>query len=212
MHLRRIVFNSVMPTFIAIAQITEIMNQKTLALTQENEELNRKLAQFAVEFLDLFTRHKEMVEDESVILNALYLEKLGCFQLELLQKRTEAAQLKMKMQLIQAAINRDEQPDLQAIENSIQKKFQEYFAEIESIEPCIVPEKVLTMKREPDNKFDKFAIALYCDDIRIGFVPAAMNMVCSRLMDAGKLFICRVVTKNRIDTWLQIDANIYMVD
>jgi HIRAN domain len=87
-----------------------------------------------------------------------------------------------------------------------------YCAEIESIESCIVPEKFLTMKREPDNKFDKFAIALYCDDTRIGFVPAATNQVCSRLMDAGKLFVCRVVAKNWIDTWLQIDATISMVD
>ena len=87
-----------------------------------------------------------------------------------------------------------------------------YCAEIERIEPCIVPDKILMMKREPDNKFDKCAIALYCDDTRIGFVPAAMNQACSRLMDAGKLFICRVVSKKRVDTWLQIDANIYMVD
>ncbi len=108
------------------------MNQNTLAVTPENEELNRQLAQLAVEFLDLFTRHKGMVEDESVILNSLYLEKLGRFQLELLQKKTEAARLKMKMKLIQAAINRDERPDLQAIERSVDKKFQEYFAEIEA--------------------------------------------------------------------------------
>ncbi len=87
-----------------------------------------------------------------------------------------------------------------------------YCAEIESIEPCIVPDKVLVMKREPHNKFDKFAIALYCDDIRIGFVPAAMNTVCSRLMDAGKVFVCRVVSKNGIDSWLQVHANIFMVD
>ena len=108
------------------------MNQNTLALTLENEELNRKLDKLALEFLDLFTRHKEMVEDEYVILNALYLEKLGRFQLELLQKKTEAARLKMKMQLIQAALNRDEQPDLQAIEHAIQQKFQNYYAEIEA--------------------------------------------------------------------------------
>ena len=108
------------------------MNQNTLAVTPENEELNRQLAQLAVEFLDLFTRHKGMVEDEYVILTSLYLEKLGCFQLELLQKKTEAARLKMKMKLIQAAINRDERPDLQAIEYAIQKKFQEYYAEIEA--------------------------------------------------------------------------------
>lgn len=84
--------------------------------------------------------------------------------------------------------------------------------EIESIESAVVPEKVLTMKREPNNPYDKHAIAIYCDNIRIGFVPAEMNLVCSRLMDAGKLFFCRVVSKNWKGNWLRIKANIYMVE
>lgn len=84
--------------------------------------------------------------------------------------------------------------------------------EIESIEGAIVPEKVLTMKREPNNQYDQFAIAIYCDTIRIGFVPAEMNLVCSRLMDAGKLFFCRVVSKDWKGNWLRVKANIYMVE
>lgn len=84
--------------------------------------------------------------------------------------------------------------------------------EIETIEDKIVPEKVLILKREPNNKFDQFAIAIYCEDIRIGFVPAEMNLVCSRLMDAGKLFFCRVVSKNWKNKWLKIHVNIYMVE
>lgn len=84
--------------------------------------------------------------------------------------------------------------------------------EIESIENEIVPEKVLTMKREPNNEYDKFAIAIYCNNIRVGFVPAEMNLVCSRLMDAGKLFFCRVVSKEWKNKWLKIKANIYMVE
>jgi hypothetical protein len=87
-----------------------------------------------------------------------------------------------------------------------------YCKELETIEDKIVPEKVLTMKREPNNKFDEFAIAIYCDSIRIGFVPAEMNLVCSRLMDAGKLFFCRVVSKDWKNKWLKIKANIYMVE
>ena len=83
---------------------------------------------------------------------------------------------------------------------------------LETIEYKIVPEKVLTMKREPGNEFDEFAIAIYCDNIRIGFVPAEMNLVCSRLMDAGKLFFCRVVSKSWKSKWLKIRANIYMVE
>ena len=84
--------------------------------------------------------------------------------------------------------------------------------EIETIEPEIVPEKVLVMKREPNNEHDKFAIAIYLDSIRIGFVPAEMNLVCSRLMDAGKMFFCRVVSKAWKGNWLKIKANIYMVE
>jgi hypothetical protein len=106
------------------------MNNNTPAFTKENEELTRKLEELHLEFLDQFTRHKEMVENESVILTSLYLEKLGRLQLELLEKRTEAARLKMKMKLIQAAINRNEQPDLIEIENKIYKRLQNYYAEI----------------------------------------------------------------------------------
>lgn len=83
---------------------------------------------------------------------------------------------------------------------------------IDSIEYLIVPEKILTMKREPDNEFDKSAIAIYCDKTRVGFIPAEMNLVCSRLMDAGKLFFCRVVSKELKNKWLKIKANIYMVE
>ncbi len=84
--------------------------------------------------------------------------------------------------------------------------------EIKAVEHQIVPEKVLVMKREPTNKFDEFAIAIYCDQVRVGYVPAKLNLVCSRLMDAGKLFFCRVVSKDWEFKWLRITANIYMVE
>ena len=84
--------------------------------------------------------------------------------------------------------------------------------EIEEIDNQIIAEKILIMKREADNQYDEFAIAIYCDSIRIGFVPAEMNLVCSRLMDAGKRFFCRVVSKNWKNKWLKINANIYMVE
>lgn len=83
---------------------------------------------------------------------------------------------------------------------------------LETVEDQIVAEKVLTMKREPENPHDKFAIAIYCDKTRIGYVPADLNLVCSRLMDAGKLFFCRIVSKEWVNKWLKITANIYMVE
>ena len=84
--------------------------------------------------------------------------------------------------------------------------------QIGDLEPDIIPETVLTLKREPDNKYDEFAIAIFFNNVRIGYVPADMNVVCSRLMDAGKMFFCRVVRKKWQNNWLKIIANIYMVE
>lgn len=88
-----------------------------------------------------------------------------------------------------------------------------YYAErLSEVEGRIVPEQVLTMKREPKNTYDEHAIALYIDEVRVGYVPANLNLVCSRLMDAGKLFFARVVHAKRDGEWMQIVANVYMVE
>ncbi|MDX9883729.1 MAG: hypothetical protein RBS73_16830 [Prolixibacteraceae bacterium] len=108
------------------------MSKNLPAYTAENKELSTRLEQLRLEFVSLFTRHKDMVDNESAILTSLYLQKLGHLQLELLQKQTEAACLKMKMNLIQAVINRDEQPNLQAIGNLVNKQMQDYYAQIEA--------------------------------------------------------------------------------
>ncbi len=100
------------------------------AQTAENERLTKALEQLNLEFLELFTRHKEMVEDEATVLTSLYLEKLGQRQLELLQKQTEAARLKLKMNLVHAAINRNEKPDLKEIERILDEKLQAYYLQI----------------------------------------------------------------------------------
>lgn len=106
------------------------MNQPLPALTPENEVLNTKLEKLRLQFLELFMHHKDMVENRSVILTALYLKKIGDYQLQLLRKQTEAARLKLKMNMIQAAINRDEKPNLRRIDKNIEKQLQDYYAEI----------------------------------------------------------------------------------
>lgn len=108
------------------------MSNALPAVTFESEQLKAKLEKLRLEFLELFTRHKDMVENQSVILTSVYLEKLGRFQLTLLRKQTEAARLKLKMSMIQAAINRDEQPDLFNIEKQVMRQMQDYYAEIEA--------------------------------------------------------------------------------
>lgn len=87
-----------------------------------------------------------------------------------------------------------------------------YAQRIGEVEERIIPEQVLTMKREPNNQYDTHAIALYIDDVRVGYVPANLNLVCSRLMDAGKMFFARVVNAKRDGDWMNIVANVYMVE
>lgn len=84
--------------------------------------------------------------------------------------------------------------------------------DIKSVEEQIAPQKVLTLKREPSNEHDEQAIAIYCENVKTGYVPAEMNLVCARLMDAGKMFFCRVVSKEWRKDWLKIKVNIYMLD
>ena len=69
----------------------------------------------------------------------------------------------------------------------------------------------LLMKRE-DNKHDKNAIALYVDEIKIGYVPRAQNTVLAKLMDGGKLLVSRVKDAEYKEGWKKINAKIWMVE
>ncbi len=87
-----------------------------------------------------------------------------------------------------------------------------YCKEIDEIESFLVAETVLKMQRDVKNEYDKNAIALYYNDIRIGWIPRELNLIISRLMDAGKAFFCRVNNAERKNKWLKVEAKIYMVE
>lgn len=45
----------------------------------------------------------------------------------------------------------------------------------------------LTLKREPDNEYDKYAIEVYTKDgKKLGYIPRKNNKIFARLMDGGK--------------------------
>ena len=71
----------------------------------------------------------------------------------------------------------------------------------------------LTMLRHPDNEVDQYAIGIYFNHTQIGWVPMKDNLVIARLMDAGKLFNCKVVSVNHNNpSNPRINVSIYMVD
>lgn len=52
------------------------------------------------------------------------------------------------------------------------------------------------MIRHPKNEYDEFVIGIYFNDIKIEWVMQELNQVISRLMDAGKVFFCRIILLN----------------
>ena len=76
----------------------------------------------------------------------------------------------------------------------------------------LLPETMLRMVRCPDNEHDRYAIAIYYKENRIGYVPRELNLVISRLMDAGKEFYARVVEVKQLNEWIRIAAKIFMVE
>lgn len=47
----------------------------------------------------------------------------------------------------------------------------------------LVPGTKLSLVREPGNKFDKNAVAVWCGDVHVGYVPKAQNAVLAKFID-----------------------------
>lgn len=69
---------------------------------------------------------------------------------------------------------------------------------------CIALEKMkigsqLTLEREENNKFDPYAVAVYFEDMKLGFIPRGENQMLSKFLEMGygDIFEVRV---NKLDT------------
>jgi len=82
----------------------------------------------------------------------------------------------------------------------------------QTIFEIINEEDKLTLKRE-DNKFDSKAIlVLDQNNVKLGYIPEADNIIFSRLMDAGKLLIAKVKSIKQFGEYYKISIGIYLVD
>ncbi len=86
--------------------------------------------------------------------------------------------------------------------------------EIADIEPDMEIGAKFRLQREPQNKFDESAIAIY--DVRhnnhLGYVPQTKNEVLARLLDAGKQLSAKLIAKQWNDSWLKLDIEIFLHD
>lgn len=86
------------------------------------------------------------------------------------------------------------------------------FRKLKEVEPSLLAEVKLVMKREPENEYDDFAIALHFEKQKIGYIPRDMNEVIARLMDAGKKFYAVIHAKEWEGNWLKIEIRVYLKD
>lgn len=86
------------------------------------------------------------------------------------------------------------------------------FRKLKEVEPQLNNKIKLELKREPDNKYDKFAIALFFEKNKIGYIPKESNEVIARLLDAGKPFFATIEAKEWEGNWLRIEVKVYLKD
>ena len=86
------------------------------------------------------------------------------------------------------------------------------FRKLDKIEPAIKSEVKLGLKREPGNEHDLFAVALWFDETKIGYIPRDKNEVIARLLDAGKSFFAVLSAKEWEGNWLRLDIKVYLKD
>ena len=88
-----------------------------------------------------------------------------------------------------------------------------FIKNLSKIEKHLDEGQLLDLKREPTNKYDKYAI-LICNSLgeKLGYIPREKNEMMARLMDAGKCFFGKVQKKSWEGNWLKIDIEIYLKD
>ena len=72
---------------------------------------------------------------------------------------------------------------------------------------------LLELRREPENEYDNCAVALYWQQEKIGYVPANLNELLSRLMDAGALPLLGMIThlNKEVKPWENVAVAIYFL-
>lgn len=87
------------------------------------------------------------------------------------------------------------------------------YLNLKEIEKEIIPKETeLSLQREPDNQFDKFAIKIVFKDNKLGYIPKSKNQTIARLMDVGKQFYAKVSSKEWEGKWLRMDLEVFLKD
>lgn len=74
------------------------------------------------------------------------------------------------------------------------------------------PGAQLKLVREPNNPHDPFAVEIYLDKIKLGYVPRSDNKHLSRLLEQGAKLECSVIETNpEAGVWNMVRVEVWMV-
>ena len=106
-------------------------NSTSLEFTPEQKELRARYEALKREFSELFSLKNEMISHDLPFLTSLYLDLIGRKLYEVYCLSLELSILKQRMTLLQAYVNRNEAPDIEAVDKEIEVHFAEYQRRIE---------------------------------------------------------------------------------
>ncbi len=86
------------------------------------------------------------------------------------------------------------------------------FRSFDNIEDQLVTSVKLSILRESKNEHDPFAVSIWYEKTKVGYIPRQKNEVVARLMDAGKSFVARVKEKDREGNWIKLKVEVYLQD
>lgn len=107
-------------------------NNSSLDLSSDTKLLRDRYSKLKKEFSEVFAQKEHMLSHEQPLLTALYLQKIGQKKYEAYCLNVELAKLKHRLALLQAFVNRNEKPDLKAVDKEIEVQFAEYQQKIEA--------------------------------------------------------------------------------
>lgn len=86
------------------------------------------------------------------------------------------------------------------------------FRDLTNVHEKLSTEVKIEVKREVENKYDMFAVALYFEKSKIGYLPKTKNETIARLLDAGKSFYVNIVAKEWEGNWLRLEIKVFLKD
>jgi len=133
------------------------MIDSQLDISPRKQQLKKEYERLQREYSELVAKRDDMVLCEAPRLEAMYMEAVGQLQYEILMLDIDIALLKYERDLIQAYLNRGEEPDEEAIKVQVEQSAQAYQENLHEEEEKIKKAKAYVEEHKEENSKEKDA-------------------------------------------------------